>query len=318
MAKFRIRYLVSRQKKDGTDRYYWQPDCALRQAGWKMRRLSSILTEAMTEAEEINQAVDQWRANILLEPVNEKPGTIASLIVDYKNSRLFDKLAPRTKHDYRHYLACIGEWAGDQMAININSRIVQTLYDTQRQSSPRKAQYLIAVLRLLFTHAERMGMIPKGSNPATKTVMDYRAKKGTIWEPEQVTHVAATADTMGYFAVGTAIILNEWLGQRRGDIIRLPVNAYRDGKLYIKQSKTGAEVVLPIDIVPHLKDRITAQIAFNTRYSAPSPTLIRTLDGAPMTDTAIIQAFEKIRAVAAETMPSCAGLVMKHGCPRQA
>jgi hypothetical protein len=43
---------------------------------------------------------------------------------------------------------------------------------------------------------------------------------------------------MGRHSIGTAVMLDEWLGQRQGDILKLPRSIYRAGVLSIRQSKT--------------------------------------------------------------------------------
>jgi hypothetical protein len=69
------------------------------------------------------------------------------------------------------------------------------------------------------------------------------------------------ADRMGRHSIGTAVMLDEWLGQRQGDILRLPHSIYRAGVLSIRQSKTGAGVSLLIDLVPQLAERLAGETA---------------------------------------------------------
>lgn len=303
MTKITVRYFVRRPRDNGTIRHYWQPDTILRKAGWKMERLSDIESEAIARAQAINENVDQWRANRLDAPVNEKPGTMAALIVNYKASRHYRELADRTRKDYAHYLILISNWAGDQMAVAINAKMVQNLYETLREKKPRKAAYLIQVLRLLFTHAERESIIPKNSNPATRPGLDYKAGKGIIWTQEAVMQFVKTADAMNEFTVGTAIMLNEWLGQRPNDLVKLSIKDYRNGCIHITQGKTKSEVILPVDLVPALKARIEAQLVLNAEKGRAKKiagtTLIQQTNGQPFTLDGFMSAFDRVRKEAA-------------------
>lgn len=315
MANLKIRYMVSRPKDDGTQRHYWQPDKILREAGWKMRRLSDNQSEAIVEAEDINQAVDQYRCGMINSPVNERPGSLDAVIASYKKSRDFKSLSDKTAEDYKRYLKHISEWAGDVQAAMINAKMVQDLYETLREKKPRKAAYLIQVLRLLFSFAERQSMIPKNTNPATKPMLSYKARKGTIWTHDDVLDFVRTADEMGYPDIGTAVMLNEWLGQRRGDIISMRRSAYKNGSLHIRQSKTGAEVTLPVDMVPELKERIEQQIARNEKLNPkrrhPCALLIQTQDGNAYTADGFMSAFERIRTKAGDKNKRLKTLIFK-------
>lgn len=314
MAKVSIRYLVTRKNSDGTARHYWQPDSSLRASNWKMTRLSDAWHEAVQQAEEINKSVDNWRAGNLESPTNHKPGSMDALIADYRNSRRFAELRPGTKRDYNTYLDMIAQWAGEAPARVIDAPMVQDLYEKNRKAHPRKAAYLIQVLRLLFTHAERAGFIPKNSNPATKPGMSYQAPKATLWTPDQVTHFVATADSMpfDYFSIGTAVMLNEWLGQRRGDIVRLQDAAYRNGTIHIAQSKTSAEVALPVDMVPHLKARLEEQVTRNRARACSSSQLIQQAAGGAYTADGFMSAFECVRREATKTMPDMEKQIFKN------
>lgn len=311
MARLKVRYLTRRTRKNGQIRYFWQPDKNLKAKGWKLTRLSDDLTEAITEAERINGQLDQWRAGILKEPTTAAPGSVENVIALYKNSREFLDLAPRTARDYDWYLKRIHDWAGDMPAAAISAKMVQDLYETLYGQTPAKAAYMVRVIRILFSFAERQSLIAKGSNPATKPKLRYRAPKGKLWSPEAVTTFARVAEEEGHYGIGTAVILNEWLGQRRGDILKLKMSDYRDGVLSIIQNKTGAQVDLAIDIIPHLKTRIEAQIARNLAHEHPAPELIQMETGGAYSADWFGHLVQRIRDKAAADYPALAGLIFK-------
>jgi len=313
MAKINVRYFVKKRNRDGSARYYWQPSVALGAAGWAQIRLSDCEHDAIAQAEGINRAVDDWRAGTKKTPDRSLPGSVHALIEAYKKSRHFQKLADKTQSDYARYLETIRQWAGDTPAGAVSAKAVQTLYDTAREAKPRKAAYLMQVMRLLFNFAENESIIPKGSNPASRPRLEYKAAKGTLWSKAAVAHMVTVAEDMGFFGVGTAIMVNEWIGQRRGDILALPMSAIVNGEITLTQSKTGAEVEgLAIGEIPELLSRIEEQIKRNrARGKACGKTLIQQESGAAYTPDAFNKAFVQVRARAAVDMPECGTLIFK-------
>jgi integrase len=119
----------------------------------------------------------------------------------------------------------------------------------------------IRVLQALYSWGGRNGW-RLADNSASRQKLRATAAKGKLWTPAAVAAFAAKADGKNWHSIGTAVILNAWIGQRMGDVIALPLNVYRDGSLGpFNQSKTGACVELPIDLVPALKERLAAQLA---------------------------------------------------------
>jgi integrase len=51
------------------------------------------------------------------------------------------------------------------------------------------------------------------------------------------------------------------MGQRQGDIIRMPRSVIRDGNLVLRQSKTRVGVSLPISMIDRLQTRLDAELA---------------------------------------------------------
>ena len=94
-------------------------------------------------------------------------------------------------------------------------------------------------------------------------------------------------------------------------MIAVSMAAYRAGILHIRQSKTGADVALPVGMVPQLQTRIEEQIARNKRKDRPGVTLIQAQSGGPYTADGFMTAFEKVRVPAAKRNPEIAGLIFK-------
>ena len=86
----------------------------------------------------------------------------------------------------------------------------------------------------------------------------HRQRDPVLWSPAAVRHMAAAADALGWRSIGTAILLNEWFGQRVADVLKLPPLSV-EGPLLVRQGKTGRRVALPVHLVPHLVQRLQAQ-----------------------------------------------------------
>lgn len=306
MARLSIRHFVEKRRADGTARYYWQPSAALRKKGFMVKRLSDTRHLAMAEAEEYNAQVDQWRTDMSRAPDQVVPGTVAALARAYRESREFSKLAPATQKDYGHYLNALASWGHTTPVTRITRRDVARMYDAVRGQGERKAAYLIQVGRVLFNFAINELMIPDGTNPFARPGLTYTAKPQQIWTEEEIRHFVSVADANGYAPIGTAVFLNEWMGQREGDICRLKIGQYTDGDIAIVQNKTGARVFLPVDTVPALAARLKNHIA-SCRRRGPDAPMFQKPSGAAYTQNGLKTMFKRVRALAAQTMPSIAG-----------
>lgn len=83
-----------------------------------------------------------------------------------------------------------------------------------------------------------------------RLLLQVGQRQPQLWPREAVQHLVAVADRLGWRSVGTAIVLNDGLGQRQADALALP--PWSGGPLVIQQSKTGRWVSLPVHQVPHL------------------------------------------------------------------
>jgi integrase len=125
--------------------------------------------------------------------------------------------------------------------------------------TPAHRNAVLRVLGILFEHGVRLGWLHR--NPAAKPGIEKLEPSGLVWPSEAIDAFVAAADARGRHSIGTAVLLNEWLGQRQGDILRLKRSAIVDGTIHIKQGKTGSRVALEIDAVARLWQRFQAEVA---------------------------------------------------------
>lgn len=320
MSRHTVRHLVEKPGAHGSI-WYWQPSAKLRAGGWKPHRLLvATLAEAIERAEALNAELDTWR-------MAEKPGkprklhpagTVAAMIADYKLSKWWTKLAPRTQADYGHYLDAIAEWAGDMPARAITPRAVQAFHDSMASrtegkgrtrrtiATPSRGAAAVRVLSTLLAAGKRLGYVP--ANPASGAgISVQRQREPVLWTRAMRDHLVATADRLGWRSQGTAILLNYWCGQRQADILALPPYTVEQGAIVLKQGKRGRRVSLPVHLVPELVTRLEAErtraTLASTRYL-----LLHEGTGKQWIGFTFTHIFAEIRAEAAKTMPEVAAL----------
>lgn len=203
---------------------------------------------------------------------------------------------------YDQNLAIIEAWAGAAPVRVMETPRFVKFYEELYPVTPAKANSVMRVARLLFAHARRIGW--RQDNPAEKLGLLAAGESGLVWPREAVTVFVETADALGRHSVGTAVFINEWLGQREGDVLRLPRNPLRPEGLVVWQSKTGAGVQLPIATVPHLRARIEAELANQARLFGdrvlPTRLLVDEATGRPWNEHSFRHAFAEIRAARGE------------------
>lgn len=318
--------------------YYWQPAAPLRAAGWQAQRLRAPdgtplrdLPEAIAAAERLNAEVDSWRAGeappnappaMVTRAKRLAPGSVAALVAEYKGKEWWTRLAPKTRSEYGWALDAIVAWAGDMPVRAITPPAVQAFYESQRRrvegqgrqrrvvETPAKGAAAVRVLRLLMTVAERLGYRPAGSNPARQPGISLRRQREPHpWSAAEVAHMAETADKLGWRSMATAILLNEWIGQRMGDLLALRPWASDTEALRLRQSKTGRSVVLPVYLVPHLVARLRAEREREGAVVSTTHLLTHDTTRQGWNEHTFRHVFAEVREAAAKTMPSCSDLI---------
>ncbi len=247
MARLKVRHLIKRNSG-----YYWQPSTALRQAGWKCRRLANTFEAAIAEAEKINADVDKWRSGAVEVATVPVVNSVSALIASYKKSKNYRKLADNTKEDYDYRLELIDKWAGKVPVTGITRKAVHDFWEKLARKSEWKANATIRVLRLLLNYAIDMEII--GINPATRPGLISIAPRNVVWTREELFAAVESADKLKYYNIGTAILLAAFLAQREADILKLEWSDYQNGAFFIRQNKTKAYIAVPVH--PILKERL--------------------------------------------------------------
>lgn len=296
MAKLTVEYLVVKPGRGGTKRYFWQPAKALRAFGWQPQRIPDdwesiadpgrLEAAAFAKARALNAELAAWRKGQVLPPsalgvappqakTTLQPGSFAAVVASYKLSRFFTKTKPKTKRAYGQSLAVLEAWTtkdGVSSPVRaITPKSIETFYTALHAKTPAVANNAVRMLSTVMKHALRENLITV--NPAANPGLIASDPSGLIWPAAAVALIVRTADALGYHGIGTAIVLNNWLGQREGDILKLRRGAMRrQGDLAVIQGKGGYGVSLPIAMVKPLVDRIDAELA---RHDAARPGIVQ-------------------------------------------
>ncbi|MBF0305162.1 MAG: tyrosine-type recombinase/integrase [Alphaproteobacteria bacterium] len=173
-----------------------------------------------------------------------KPGTIAALVEHFKGSAEFTALAEKTRKDYGRYLDVIRETWGPNRVAGIDREAVLDLRDAY-QETPRTANYVVSVLRLLLTFAvDRPAKYGLTHNPAARPKKLKTGEGHRPWEEGEIAAFRA------YWSLGsverTAFELGLNTGQRGEDIIAMErAHIGADGSIAVAQEKTKARVWVP-------------------------------------------------------------------------
>ncbi len=321
----------ARDAAGGRTRYSWEPPTWLAKAGWATVPIgmSDTMTEfeAWEKARAINAMVEDWQAGRLTEvpdllltmkavkrdrrPAAKRlarapalKGTCGHLIERYLASDEFGDLADSTRRTYKPDIDLLRDWCGDLAISSISPKDCKGLYNTLKKKAPTRAAKVVVIGRLLWSWGEGENLAT--TNPWRKVVAKRpRRALPNLWTPEAITHFVATADRMGEHGIGTAVLLNSWLGQRKADVLKWSRRMYRDGSLAVVQQKTGARVDLPLGIVPQLVARLEADNARAAARGISSTFLVYDpATGLPYSDDSSRDVFNRVRDAAVAGLPA--------------
>jgi len=176
----------------------------------------------------------------LLKP---KPGTLMTLIAEFKASAEFRRLSPSSVRSYLSYINLIEDEFGDLPLAALADRRIRGEFKGWRDrfaNTPRKADYAWPTLSRILSFSKDRGLI--ASNPCEAGGRLYSADRtDKIWRDEDVAGFLASAGS----ELALAMMLALWTGQRQGDLLRLSWSAYDGGQIRLRQSKTGRRVTVP-------------------------------------------------------------------------
>lgn len=172
-------------------------------------------------------------------------GSLQSILDAFEVSADFERLAAKTRADYKRHFRKIEAEFGDFPIKALEDRRTRGEFlawrDRIAAKSRRQADYRFAVLARCLSWAYDRGLVPL--NPCERPGRLYRSTRSeNVWSDADEAAFLAKAPAHLHLALTLAL----WTGQRQGDLLRLIWTAYDGTHIRLRQRKTGARVVLPI------------------------------------------------------------------------
>lgn len=267
------RYMVAKKLARGRVAYFWSPRKADREAGCALdpTPLGSDYGAARARAEELNTALDEWRAGKGGLAVMARVDTVNWWLHIYRRkTRAYAKLRPRSRAEYDRHLRIVAEMPltkpqgarkviGDLPVSAVTPAAADKLYERLvaggvgklGTNRVRQAGFEIDILKIAWRAVQRMhpDHFPKG-NPFEGLTREARGTQTKV--PATAAEAYALASALrdaGHPGLGAAaLICFEWL-QRPENVLGGAVtwSDYRPGEsIRIQHWKTGKEILLAL------------------------------------------------------------------------
>lgn len=169
-------------------------------------------------------------------------GSISDLVSRYYASSKFKNLADLTQSSYRNEIKKIDKAYGNRVVAELGRQHVKAIIATKAEM-PGAANKLLRTLRMLMKFAVdeemRRDDPTAGIKPLRVAGDGFVAwTEGDIEQFENHHPIGSTARL--------ALTLALYTAQRRGDVVRMGSQHIRDGKISVRQRKTGAYLDIPI------------------------------------------------------------------------
>ena len=180
------------------------------------------------------------------EPAPARPGEAIFEIVAETVFREHERVwKPRTLEVNRGYLKkqILPNFAGRNIA-DIDSRDVRSWF-ASLAATPVAADRSMPILSVIMREAERMGYRPEGSNPC-RGIRRYRRKgRERFLSDDEIRMLSAVLSERapGKPSQVAAVRLLLLTGCRKSEILTLRWSDYREGHLFLRDSKTGPRTV---------------------------------------------------------------------------
>lgn len=200
-----------------------------------------------------------------------KPGSIHALGVAYYASADFLGLKPNTQKTYKGIFDRYRDKYGDNPVALLEARHIRGHMD-KMASTPAAANNLLKVLRAVMRFALDRGFVRVDPTIGVR-MLRYRSDGFHTWTEQEI----------GAFEARWPVGTNERLGfdlllytaQRSGDVRKMTRQQIRDGRVSVRQEKTGQLVDIPQH--PNLQASLAA-------HRGDHLTLITTQQGVPFTE----------------------------------
>jgi integrase len=248
--------------------FYWEPSRRVRRLGYSSEPLGKDVTAAVKRAVTLNAKVMAAIADLPPPAPSSIEGTVGWIIERYKASNSWKRLAPKTQSNYQKALSRISDWWATELVEEITRRDIKACQEELEKNAPSMAATILKVFRVVMHHARDMGY--KIDN-FDKLKLHTGGGDGEPWADYEISAYMDEAKRLGRQSMALAAMLAICLGQREGDVIRLPRSAYNasDGTITVRQNKTKrlkSAKPLPIPVLPELRREIALAPATGIQF----------------------------------------------------
>jgi integrase len=260
MAKIELPYVKAYADRHGRKRHYY------RRRGFATVTLpgdpgSSAFMAAYADAHKADAKPDGLR--------RLQPRSINALIVEYYKSGSFRALRDSTARAYRGNLDRFRARHGDKGVASIQTHHLEAIFHGMADR-PGAAQTLRKRLRQVFGLAVRLGW--RADNPVSETSRIAHKTEGFIpWSEADIAKYEDRWPTGSRERLALALLL--YTGQRRSDVVSMGRQHIADGRISVRQAKTGAR----------LRIRLHAKLKAEIDAAPMGLTFLLTAQGAPFT-----------------------------------
>jgi integrase len=264
LANLRLPHINSFRDRHGKTRHYF------RRPGFKSVALPGLPGSAEFMAAYQAALAGSTAPRIEIGASRSKPGSVAAAVALYLGSMDFGGLARETQRDRRATLERFREAYGERSFKGLERKYIEAMLGA-KAATPHAAKSFLKALRAVAGAALRAGLCD--ADPTAGIRVKVRSTAGLrTWTEDEIAQFEAAYPMGSRARLAFALLL--YTGQRRGDVIRMGRQHVRAGFLTVRQSKTGATVVIPLH--PELRTILE-------RSGADHLTFLTTATGKPFT-----------------------------------
>lgn len=239
---------------------------------WRYRRVRC--PESQTTEPFGSEAWWTWYAAASMaqpEPVasnRSTPGSIHALGVAYYASADFNGLRPTTQRTYKGIFDRYRDKYGAKPVALLEPRHIRGQMDAMA-ATPAAANNLLKVLRAVMRFAVDRGIVRTDPTSGVR-MLRYRSEGFHTWTELEVAAFEAKWPVGSKERLGFDLLL--YTAQRSGDVRQMTVHQIRDGRVLVRQEKTGQLVDIPLH--PRLQTSLAAHkiehlALLTTKYGKP-------------------------------------------------
>ena len=212
-------------------------------------------------------------------PPDVLPGSFLALWRGYEASPEFKQIAIETQKDYRRLIEPLTARFGSRAVANMDRAWVIGRRD-ELAETPRKANKLVAVLRLLVFWGMDRGYQPRNGNPALRIGLLRTGQGWRAWTDAEI--VAMTSPAAA--EVAFEVLMGLYTAQREHDLLAAPWSAWDGRTITVTQRKSRhqeKQVTVTIPVHPVLAKALRAKKRAMKAQKTPAITICTRPDGQP-------------------------------------